>query len=265
MEIRRFISFMVVLTFFTTPMTMAEPDASQLVKQADLLLRGQHSSIQYVEFTVYRPDRVIKRKMVNYLMGKKYSLSHVVEPVRDCNTVILKRADDVWMHVPTVSKTIRIPSSMMHDGVLGGDFNYDDITKQTTFTDDYTPKIIGLSKAMQEEHGKVYVLDLTPLPDRPTAYKKVRLWIREQGAVILRIHYYNDQMKLNRAMALSDIREVGSQTIPTKWTMTDLTKKGHYTTLRIIDAKFDTIEDVGIFDKQSLESPPPVPEWKEEN
>ena len=57
--------------------------------------------------------------------------------------------------------------------------------------------------------AKVYVVDLTPLPGRPVAYKKLRLWIRDKDGIMVRQHFYNDDLKVTRVMQYSDIREIG--------------------------------------------------------
>jgi len=152
--------------------TPSYPNADELVRKADHLLRGEISSKHYVDFDVYRPGQIIRRKMIIYLRKRKFGLSQFVAPLRDRNTTILKRGYDLWMYTPRIRKTIRIPFAMMHEGILGSDFTYDDIIKEATLADDYSHKIIGVSRKMSKIYGKVYVVDLYPLPGRPITYKK---------------------------------------------------------------------------------------------
>ncbi len=235
---------------------VAKLDLKEMVKKADLLLRGEQSAIEHMYFIVRRPGSTIERKTILYLKGKPFSFFQCLEPVRDLNITLLKRDGDVWMYTPSVRKSIRIPLANMHEGVLGSDFTYDDIINMSTLSDDYEPVLVGDSKAMEKEHGKVYVLDLTPLPGRPIAYKKLRLWIREKDNILLRQQYYDEKLQVTRALVYSDIKEMGGRNIPTKRTMVDLSKEGYSTELIFINAAFNTLTDDEIFSPRSLTEPP---------
>lgn len=237
------------------------PNATELVKKADLLLRGENSSEHYVDFVVNRPGQKIARKVIVYLKSKKYSLTHFIKPIKDRDTTILKRDYDMWMYTPSVRKKIRIPFGMMHQGVLGSDFTYDDLLKESTLTDDYTHKIVSESKGMKKKHGKVYIVDLAPIAGRPVTYKKLRLWIREKGSILLRTQYYNEKLEVVRVLSYSDLKVIDGREIPTTWKMSNLEHEGYSTDYTIIDGKYNKIEDDNIFAPKTLENPPSS-DWK---
>ncbi|BBM82290.1 outer membrane lipoprotein-sorting protein [Candidatus Uabimicrobium amorphum] len=247
-------SFLFVL--LCTTLTFAAPNATALVKKADLLIRGEKSSEQHVSFSVIRANKKVDRTMMVYLKGKNYSFTHILKPIKDKNTVILKRNSDMWMYTPAVRKEIKIPVSMMHESVLGSDFTYDDIMRESTFTDDYSHKLVGKSPSMEKTHGTVYIIDLAPLPGRAVAYKKLRMWIRTSDGNMLRVQYYNDDLKVQRILSLEDIASVGDRSIPTKWTMVDNSVKGNMTVYRILGARYNKMENEDIFNKRSILSPP---------
>jgi outer membrane lipoprotein-sorting protein len=239
------------------------PDAKELVVKADLLLRGEKSSNEYFDFIVKRPGNVISRKAVSYLMGKPFSFVHFLTPISDRDTTILKRDYDLWVYTPKVRKNVRIPVGMMHESIMGSDFTYDDLVKASTLADDYDPKIVGISKELSKEHkSKVYVLDLTPLEGRPIAYKKLRLWIREKGNVILRQQYYDENLNVTRVQQYSDIKEIGGREIPAVREMFDMTKEGHSTEINIMQGAYNTLSDEDLFAQRSLTNPP-KPTWDE--
>ena len=256
--------FLVVLSLVLvfTAVQAQKVDVKEMVKKADLLLRGENSSNQFVDFVVHRPGNVVTRKMINYQYTAEYSLTHTLTPLRDRDGILLKRKYDLWMFDPKLRKSIRIPFSIMHQGLYGSDFTYDDIAKVTNWSDDYKPKLRGVSKKMTEEHkSKVYIVDLTPLPGRPIAYKRLRLWIRAEGNITIRAQFYNNDMKVDRIMNLTDIKKVDDREMPTKWTMVNLLKKGYYSIWHIKNARYNDIKDDKMFNKRSLENPP-TPTWE---
>ena len=237
--------------------TYADSKATELVKNADMKLRGKISSFHAVEFVVHRPGKVVERTMLAYLKGKKFSFAHFTKPVRDKNTTLLKRDHDLWMYTPKVRKIVRIPFGMMHQGVLGSDFTYDDIVKEATLTDDYDHKIVGVSKKFSKRFKrKVYIIDMFPKPGRPVAYKKLRAWISPKGSQFYRLQYYNDNLKVTRILKYSNFQKIDDRVIPTKWTMYNLLKKGYKTTYEIKKGRYNKITEDGMFVQRSLKNPP---------
>ena len=252
-----------VLIFCVATIALADnPNPSELVKKADLLLRGEKSSIHLADFVVYRPGKEIKRKILVYLWGKKYSFTNFLAPISDRGTTLLKRDYDLWMYTPRLHKKMRIPFSMMHQGVQGSDFTYDDLVKEATLSDDYSHKLVGLSPSMSKGDNKVYVVDLHPLQGKPVAYKKLRLWIQENEPMILRQQFYNDDLQVVRILEFSEIRDMGGRRIPTVWKMKDVEKQDHYSVMQILKASYNEIQDESTFAPRSLQNPPPPPLWK---
>ena len=242
---------------FLTSFTYADEKATKLVSGADLKLRGKISSFHDAQFIVFRPGKKIERRMLAYLKGKKYSFTHFIEPVRDKGTTLLKRNYDLWMYTPKVRKVVRIPFGMMHQGVLGSDFTYDDIVKEATLTDDYNHKIVGISKGMSKKYKrKVYVIDMFPKPGRPVAYKKLRAWISPKGFCFYRLQYYNDKLKVTRILKYSKFAKVDDRVIPTVWTMYNLLKKGYKTVYILKKGVYNKMKSDAMFVRRSLKNPP---------
>jgi outer membrane lipoprotein-sorting protein len=248
--------------FIVAALATADPNPTELIRKADIQLRGEISSTHYAEFVIERPDKTLHRKIVVYLKGKEYSFSHITEPIAERDTTILKRNYDLWMYTPKAHKNIRIPPAMMHEGVFDSDFTYDDLAKEATLADDYSHTLVGLSKAMLEEYGEVYVIDLSPLPGRPIAYKKLRAWVRSEGTRLLRLQYYNEELQVTRVLEFYDFKQMGDRTISTSWKMVNLQKKGYITYYKILKANYNDITSDDMFAIRSLENPP-APLWEE--
>ena len=88
-----------IITIISNPIAAqddaAMPNATELVKKADLLLRGEDSSEHHVNFVVNRPGQKIARKVVVYLKGKKYSLTHFTKPIKEYSIDAKPFVDDL--------------------------------------------------------------------------------------------------------------------------------------------------------------------------
>jgi outer membrane lipoprotein-sorting protein len=246
------------------PLLGAElPNAKELVRKAELLLRGEESSVQFISLTSIRPGKKMSWEMIIYRKGTDYCFCHVTKPIKFRNTTLLKRKKEVWVYDSQSQRRTAIQDTQMQEKLFESDFTYEDILQKTSFAEDYSHKIVGISKKLSTKDSKVYVIDLKSLPDRSTPYAKLRLWIREKGFVLLRKQYYDSALKVYRVMKFSDISELAGREMPTLWTMYEITKKGHFTRLEIKNARFNQSLDEKIFEPGSLSNPPKPPSWLE--
>ena len=56
----------------------------------------------------------------------------------------LKLHPNLWMWVPRVERTLRIPPSMMLQSWMGSDFTNDDLTRDSSEIDDYDHELLGI-------------------------------------------------------------------------------------------------------------------------
>ena len=240
-----------------TTIANAAPNAKDLVAKANHLLWGNISTNHYIELVDHKHETIVKRKMVLYHKGNNLSFGRILTPSRDRDTTFLKKNKDMWTYSPKINKTIKIPSEILYDRVFNGSFNYVDLFNIENLINDYSHKILGLSRRMSEKHGNVYIIDLHPLSSNHANFKKLRLWIKEKPTpMILRQQYYDENLKVSRVLTFSEIGNFGGRDLPQVWKMIDLTKKGHFSVYKIINASYNDIEGDNLFDEKSLTKPP---------
>src|SRR5262249_34449877 len=156
---------------------------------------------------VERPSQpVIERKMKLWAKGRDLSLTEFLEPAADKGKRFLKNGKDLWSYDPTYRRKTRIPPSLMFQGMLGSDFTYDDVVRASSLSQDYDPKLQGLSKEYKDKgYGDVYVIELTRKANATVAYPKLELWIQKDTNILLKQRYHDAEGKVVRYMILYEI------------------------------------------------------------
>jgi outer membrane lipoprotein-sorting protein len=124
------------------------------------------------------------------------------------------------------------------------------LVRESNLTDDYFQKIIGEEEIDGELCWKIL---LEPKPDAPVVWGKLFYWVRKKDNLPARVEYYDEKDKLMRYMSFSEVEKMGGRTIPTKWTMQNVAKEGHSTTLKLLSMKFDINIPDRIFSFRELE------------
>lgn len=225
----------------TTAAHAADPDLRAMCDKWVDIIQGEKSAEQVQKMLVERPNQpVIERKMQLWSKGRDESMTEFVEPARDKGKRFLKKQKDLWSYDPTYRRKTRIPASLMFQGMLGSDFTFDDVVRASSLSQDYDPKLLGLSKEYKEKgYGDVYILELVRKKTAAVAYPKLRLWFQKDTNILLKQRYYDAEGKVVRYMILYEIKDMGGRKIPTVWKMIDETKQGHSSTIVIESVKFN--------------------------
>ena len=127
--------------------------------------------------TVKRPEWKCTFTMQSWSLGNDFYILYITAPARDKGQIFMKRENDMWNWMPSISKMIKIPPSMMSQSWMGSDFTNDDLVKMNSYVNQYTHKIIGEEVV---EGLNCYKLELIPRPDAPVVWGKVLAWISEE-------------------------------------------------------------------------------------
>ena len=94
-----------LLLVLTSTTALAET-ASEIIRKADLQMRGESS---YTETTmkIIRPDWTRTMSMKGWSKGANYSLVLVTAPARDKGSSSLKRNKEMWNWVPSIERVIK--------------------------------------------------------------------------------------------------------------------------------------------------------------
>lgn len=184
----------------------------------------------------------------------KRSFIRIFEPSKDAGTGFLKVESNLWMYVPRVERTMRIPPSMMLQSWMGSDFTNDDLVRESSEIDDYDHRWLGVEPSLASAGGvRAYVIEYVPHEDAPVVWGRIVSWIGAEGYAPLRQEFYDEDGERLRVMEFSDHRVVDGRHLPHRWSLTPLDKPGHSTRIELIDPRFDFEIDPSVFTRRFLE------------
>ena len=222
------------------------PDVSAVMKRMDELFRSE-SSIAQIEITVVKPRRTRTLRMRAWTRGREKALIVIESPAREKGTATLKVGNNLWNYLPRISRTIRIPPSMMLGSWMGSDFTNDDLVRESSYEEDYQSELVGRS----EDPPGWKVVSMA----RPGV---VGLWKRLVTVVsddLLPVEqkFFDRKSRLSRVMTFDEVREMGGRRIPTRMVLTPTREEGRRTEMRYLDVQFDVDVPESTFDLRSLE------------
>ncbi|MCH2184536.1 outer membrane lipoprotein-sorting protein, partial [Myxococcota bacterium] len=160
--------------------------AKQIADRAENALRSDRTILE-AQMTVISP-RITRPRVMQFTSWddreNDRSFIRMMSPVKDKGTSFLKVHPNLWMYIPRVERTMRIPPSMMMPSWMGSDFSNDDIVNDSSETDDYTHKLLGIETKVEGHDGRAaYVLEYNPKEDAPVVWGKIISWIDVERGV----------------------------------------------------------------------------------
>ena len=219
--------FLIIITIFIPAFQPVKAqDPAELVKAAVDYYRG-NASIATVDMIIHRPRWERTMTIKAWTKGQKDSLFTILAPPKDKGNGTLKRDREMWTFNPKVNRVIKLPPSMMSQRWMGSDFSNNDLAKSDSILEDYTHELIGTET---HEGKKVFVIKSLPKPDAPVVWGMQKLKVREDF-ILLAEEFYDEDMKLVKAMTGSEIQMLGGKLFPKQWTMHKADRKDEYTLL----------------------------------
>ncbi len=222
--------------------------AVEIVQKSIELINGKTNQGE-TQMTIVRPkyERTIAMKSWSY--GSDYFMIYITEPARDKGQVFMKREKDMWNWMPSVSRMIKIPSSMMAQSWMGSDFTNDDLVKMNSLERDYTQRLLG-----EEEVGgyPCYQIELIPRPESAVVWGKVVIWIAKGEWYQMKTEFYDEDMMIVNRMESSEITQFGDRKLPAKMVMTPVNKKGQSTVIVTRKMEFDVDLESDFFSQQNM-------------
>jgi outer membrane lipoprotein-sorting protein len=196
--------------------------------------------------------RTVRFESWTDIPGKR-SFIRIHEPAKDAGTGFLKLHPNLWMYVPRVERTVRVPPSMMLQSWMGSDFTNDDLVRESSEVEDYTHRLLGVDPGSARSGGRrSYVVEYTPREDAPVVWGRILAWIdAERWSPLFQEFYDEDGVEI-REMRFSDLREVDDRYVPHLWTLTPLDKEGHRTEVRVSKIRYDLEIDDSVFTTRNL-------------
>lgn len=228
--------------------TLFAESAKDIVKKANELIRA-NSSYSELSMKIVKPDWSRELDMKVWALEPEYSLVLITKPAKDKGTVFLKRQKEVWNWVPTISKVIKIPPSMMLQSWMGSDFNNDDLVRQSSIVEDYDHEIIAEEK---HEGYDCYKIQMNPKPEAGVVWGKIIMWITKKGYLQLQADYYDEDDFLIKSMIGSKIQKMGGRTIPTHWEMIPHEKPGQKTIMDYNNIEFNIKTKTSFYSQKNM-------------
>lgn len=242
------IGFTVLMVLTFSAVSLAQMTAREIVQKADEKNRGKSMSGE-MSMTIVRPNWERTVKMKNWSKGDQYFMIYITAPAKEKGQVFLKVGKEMWNYVPTISRMIKIPPSMMTGSWMGSDFTNDDLVKQSSIVVDYQHTLLREETVRGQA---CYVIELVPLPDAPVVWGKIVSWITKDGLNLWKSEYYDEDNFLQNTENAYDIKHMGGRDIPTRIEMVPAEEEGRKTIIEIIDVAYDITIGDNFFTKQNM-------------
>lgn len=254
------IAFFSLLSFaiaLSSSFSFAEVNPSATHQQARAIIKAAMeqwrgiSSQTKMTMTIHRPNwqRVIT--MEAWTQGDKNSLVRIALPKKDAGSATLLKDNQMWSFSPKVNRVVRIPSSMMNQSWMGGDFTNKDISKSTAVLDSYSHTLDSIEQVGEHQ---VYVITSVPKPDAAVVWGKEVFKIRDDH-VLLEQQFWDQDNRLVKSLVALGIAELGGRTIATKLRMIKHDKPQEWTEMNTITATFNLDLSNSLFTLSNLRNP----------
>ncbi len=237
----------ILLFIALTNLSFAQ-DAKEIVKKSQDKSMGKTSQ-GINTMTLVRPDWTRDVSMKVWSKGTDFYLILITAPAREKGQVFLKRYNEMWNWIPSISKMIKIPPSMMSQSWMGSDFTNDDLLKESSIVKDYTHKIIGKDKINEFD---CYKIELIPKNNAAVVWGKIILWISQNEFYQLKAEYYDEFGDLINTMYGSEIEKFGNRNLPSKLVMVPADKEGNQTILKSSNIIFNKNIPESFFSQQNM-------------
>jgi outer membrane lipoprotein-sorting protein len=247
-KIKFTITFLLAIVFGAYAVKAQDLTAKEIVQKANDKINGQ--TIQgRMKMTIVRPDWSREVEMKLWSKGTDFYIIYITAPVKDKGQVFLKRYNEMWNWMPTISRMIKIPPSMMGQSWMGSDFTNDDLVKMNSIVDDYNHTILG-----SETVGGLdcYKIQLIPKPEAAVVWGKIDLWISKKEFYEMKADYFDEDSNLVNQMTASDIKQLGDRTLPAKLVMVPVDKPGNKTIMETLEMEFNKPIDDAFFSQQNM-------------
>ena len=223
--------------------------ATEIVKRADDNSRGK-SSYSELTMTIVRPTWTREIGIKSWAKGTEYSLALITSPARDRGQAFLKRGKDLWNWQPSISRMIKMSSSVMGQSWMGSDFTNDDMVRESSVVNDYTHRLETTEKVREFD---CYKLILTPKESAAVVWGKVVMWISVTDFVEIKTEFYDEDNDLVNTINSYDIKTYGSRRLPSRMEVVPADKPNQKTVMTIEKYDFDIAIEDSFFSQQNMQ------------
>jgi outer membrane lipoprotein-sorting protein len=217
-SVRKLCLAIVLLLVAGAGRAQAQPlDLGKVADMLDNLYRGD-SSIARMRLRVVKPSRTNELEMTAWSRGDQRALVVIDAPARDKGVSTLRVDDNLWQYLPKVSRTIRVPASMMLAPWMGSDFTNDDLVRALSYRKDFAAQLVGPST---EPAGLIVRFDALDKGEeaRVGLWKRIDVVVAEDGGLPRVAKYYDRKGALARTLTFDMVKELGGRRIPSRMSL----------------------------------------------
>ncbi|MCS5421292.1 MULTISPECIES: outer membrane lipoprotein-sorting protein [Psychrilyobacter] len=198
------------------------------------------------EMIIHREDKKYIKKFVMDAVGNEKSFIVFKYPARDRGTKYLRNGKNLWIYMPSTSRTVKISKHMLKESMMGSDISYDDQTDRNKYSTLYNSEIT-------QETPTQYVLNLIRKEGEEAKYYRQILWINKNTLTIDKGEMYANSGKLLKEFIVDEIKKIGDRYYITIFRIDDKLKKNSYTELILTEIKLNPDLSESIFTLKNLE------------
>ncbi|MCD4834486.1 MAG: outer membrane lipoprotein-sorting protein [Bacteroidales bacterium] len=224
-------------------------DAKDIIRKADEKWNGEKSSQGIMTMTIVRPswERTIQFKI--WTLERDYSMTLITAPAKEKGQAFLKRKTEMWNWMPSISRMIKLPPSMMANGWMGSDYTNDDILKESSIVVDFTHKIIGSETI---DGWDCWKIEMYPNEDAAVVWGKIIKWISKDEYLMMKSEYFDEDEYIVKTEFGTDVKTMDGRKIPSRIEIIPADKDNQKTIVVIDDIKFNVPLNNSFFSQQNM-------------
>jgi outer membrane lipoprotein-sorting protein len=233
-----------------TAINAQNPDATEIIRKVDENSRGK-SLYSEIRMTIVRPTWSREIGIKSWSKGNNYSLAVITSPAKEKGQAFLKREKDLWNWVPSISRMIKMSSSVMGQSWMGSDFTNDDLMRESSIVKDYTHKLDGNEKIREFD---CYKLTLIPKENAAVVWGKVVMWVDKKDFIEVKTEFYDEENELINTFNSYDVTQFGTRRLAARMEVIPADKPNQKTVMTVVKYDFDTPIADTFFSQQNMKS-----------
>jgi outer membrane lipoprotein-sorting protein len=209
-----------------------QPDVDALLQHLDDLYRSK-SSVADIEIQVTGSRTARTMRLRAWTRGEDEVLVFIQSPPREAGTATLRVGNNLWNYLPKIARTIRVPPAAMLSSWMGTDFTHDDLVKESSLRNDFTPRIDRRS-----DTPAGWWLHLEVKPGVVGRWSRIELLVSDARLPVEERHY-DRKGHLARTMRFADVRVLGGRRLPASIVLLPADASQQRTEMRYLAVQFD--------------------------
>jgi len=234
------------------PIFTAAQDATEIVRKAENLLKGDKTSYSEMTMQIVRPKytRTIEFKSWSDAQSEN-SLTLITAPAKEKGQSFMRMGNNMWSWNPDIQRLIKMPTSMMSQGWMGSDFSNDDVLKESSLVKDFTHKLLGTETVSSL---MCYKIELTPLANASVVWGKVMIWISTDDSFEMKVQFFDEDNILVKTHTSAEIKTFDGHKLPSVMEIVPADKPENKTVVTIKTIKFNVAIAKNFFSQQNMKT-----------